>query len=344
MHHVRVQHRADGSVRHVCVADAAHRAAAERQRHRGRKRRRYQLHGDGDVGRCPQRVGFDHVRQRRHEVLQCEQHAMTHFAPIHSARHRQQGLTLVELMVAITIGLILTAGIIQNFVSSNQTYRVEVSLSRLQESARLALEFISNDIRMTSYWGCQPDRTAIVSGRNTGGAEYIEKTKTSLTGTEGGSNPDSITLRGADGSIALPLLPNSGTNYSTNPAAALQVAAGTFNTGNIVLVSDCTAGNIFQVTGGTGGQLQHAAGAGSPGNNSASLSSAYAAAAPATGGGGADYQTAEAAHHDTGRHHRHELHDHAGEDGGQHARQKYGDAGLRGRGEDHCGRVDRAGE
>src|SRR3569832_2431414 len=98
---------------------------------------------------------------------------MTHFAPIHSARHRQQGLTLVELMVAITIGLILSAGFFLFFVCCFLSFRVEESLSRLQESARLALEFISNDIRMTSYWGCQPDRTAIVSLLNTGGAGYI---------------------------------------------------------------------------------------------------------------------------------------------------------------------------
>src|SRR3569623_3677193 len=99
---------------------------------------------------------------------------------------------------------------------------------------------------MTSYWGCQPDRTAIVSLLNTGGAGYIDYTGAGLTGTEGGSNPDSITLRGADGSIALPLLPTSGTNYSTSPAAAQQVAAGTYNTGNILLESACTGGNYIQ--------------------------------------------------------------------------------------------------
>ena len=62
--------------------------------------------------------------------------------------HSQLGLSMIELMVAITIGLILSAGIIQIFSNSKNTYRVEESLSRVQESGRLALDFIANDVRM----------------------------------------------------------------------------------------------------------------------------------------------------------------------------------------------------
>lgn len=188
---------------------------------------------------------------------------------------RQQGLTLVELMVAITLGLIVTAGIMQVFVSSRNTYRVEESLSRLQESGRLALEFLTNDLRMAGYWGCQSYAANMNDLLNTSGTGYIDY-KINLTGTEGGSNPDAITVRGADGSTALPLLPNNGAIYDVSRAAALKVAPGTFNTGDIVAVSNCAWGDIFQITGGTGGQLQHLA-TGSPGNTTASLTSAYAA-------------------------------------------------------------------
>jgi len=190
---------------------------------------------------------------------------------------RQQGLTLVELMVAITLGLIVTAGIIQVFVGSKKTYSVEESLSRLQESGRLALEFLSNDLRMTSYWGCQPYAANVSNLLNTAGIGYIDYAGQSLTGTEGGANPDSITLRGADGSTALPLLPNNGANYDISTAAALKVATGTFSTGDKVLVSNCKFGDIFQVTDGSGGLLRHITGSGSPGNNSANLTTGYGA-------------------------------------------------------------------
>ena len=113
---------------------------------------------------------------------------------------RQGGFTIVEMMVAITIGLILTAGIIQIFINSKQTYRVEEALSRVQESGRLGLGFIANDIRMAGFWGCQPTASNVRNNLNAG-AGYFDFTAGSVGGTEGGSGvPDSITLRGADGS------------------------------------------------------------------------------------------------------------------------------------------------
>ncbi len=67
---------------------------------------------------------------------------------------RQQGLTLIELMVAIVIGLILTAVVIQIFIGSQQTYRFQESLSRVQENGRYGVERISRDLRMVGYQAC----------------------------------------------------------------------------------------------------------------------------------------------------------------------------------------------
>src|SRR3569833_1609038 len=111
---------------------------------------------------------------------------------------RQQGLTLVELMVAITLGLIVTAGIIQVFVGSKKTYSVEESLSRLQESGRLALEFLSNELRMKRYWGFQSYAANVTNLLNSKKKKNKKKDNQTQTGTVGGANPDSITLRGAD--------------------------------------------------------------------------------------------------------------------------------------------------
>ena len=49
----------------------------------------------------------------------------------------ERGMTLVELMVAMTIGLFLTAGIISLFTVTKQSYRAAEAMSRLQENGRL---------------------------------------------------------------------------------------------------------------------------------------------------------------------------------------------------------------
>lgn len=64
-----------------------------------------------------------------------------------------QGFSLVELMVAIVLGLILTLGVTQVFLGNRQTQTMEESLGRVQESGRLALEFISADLRLVGFMG-----------------------------------------------------------------------------------------------------------------------------------------------------------------------------------------------
>lgn len=193
--------------------------------------------------------------------------------------HLQRGLTMVEMMVAITIALILTAGVLQIFVNSKQTYRIEESLSRLQESGRLGLAFMVNDIRMAGYWGCQPNPDNVRNNLNAG-TGYFDYTAGGISGTEGGSGvPDSITLRGGDGSSGLTPLPNGGSGkYSPLPSTALQVQdPNDLKPGDVLMISDCIGGDIFQITnnnpGGTG-TVDHNTGTGSPGNLT-NLSKAY---------------------------------------------------------------------
>lgn len=72
----------------------------------------------------------------------------------------QAGLTLVELMVAITIGLIITAAVAQIYVSSRATYTLEEGLARVQENGRFAVEFLAYDLRMAGYTGCNSNLPA----------------------------------------------------------------------------------------------------------------------------------------------------------------------------------------
>ncbi len=66
-------------------------------------------------------------------------------------RHKQQGLSLVELMVALTLGMVLMAGFLQIFMSVRSTYAANEASSRLQENGRFALDFLTRHARLAGY-------------------------------------------------------------------------------------------------------------------------------------------------------------------------------------------------
>lgn len=61
------------------------------------------------------------------------------------------GFTLVEILVALAIGALLTSGFVQIFSSSKKIYLIQDNLSRLQENARFAMDFLARDIRMAGH-------------------------------------------------------------------------------------------------------------------------------------------------------------------------------------------------
>ena len=65
----------------------------------------------------------------------------------------QRGVSLIELLVAVTIGGLLIFGATKVYVDSRATYEVNETAARLQETARYALSVIEPDIRMSNYWG-----------------------------------------------------------------------------------------------------------------------------------------------------------------------------------------------
>ena len=64
---------------------------------------------------------------------------------------RQNGLSLVELMVGLALGLVLMVGVLQVFLASRQTYASNDAMARLQENGRFGLEFIASSARLAGY-------------------------------------------------------------------------------------------------------------------------------------------------------------------------------------------------
>ncbi len=170
-------------------------------------------------------------------------------------RRSQQGLTLVEMMVAMTIGLVLLGGVITVLTSSQQTYRVNEALARMQENARYAFQFLSRDIRMAGYWGC--------GGYTVAGYESLKGTETANNG------PDTLTVRGVEGDS------NQILSHSHSSSEIKVASIGELKANDMVLVSDCEGAVIYQVTAINGKTITHDDGSGTTGNSPLFLSRAF---------------------------------------------------------------------
>ena len=185
---------------------------------------------------------------------------MCKFAP--SARrkcylglHRQQGVTLVELMIALAIGLLVTIAMLKVYVDSSRLYRFNEGLARVQENGRFALEFIRRDARVAGFWGCNSDAEPY-NGISATSDAYIDVAAGHITGTsdDGLNSADSITFRSATGSGAPVTANMSGTDDNITVDSPLAV-------GKAALISDCEQSDVFQVTGNDGAVLKHGVGA-----------------------------------------------------------------------------------
>lgn len=151
----------------------------------------------------------------------------------------QHGFTLVEIMLAVTLSLILIAGVIQVYLSSKTSFTVQNQLARLQENQRVSVEFLQRDIRQAGF--------------NVGGNTPI------ITVTEGvGTSPDSITVRLASNTDCLGAATPNGIAVNTysisntrqlmctgngNPLAPQPIADGVRNMQILLGVKSPTASN-----------------------------------------------------------------------------------------------------
>jgi type IV pilus assembly protein PilW len=79
---------------------------------------------------------------------------MSHLTHSNGYRSRARGVTLVELMVAMTLALAIVAAVGYVYLQGKQGFSVQDNRSRLQENARLAFSVMSRDILMSGYFGC----------------------------------------------------------------------------------------------------------------------------------------------------------------------------------------------
>lgn len=175
----------------------------------------------------------------------------------------QKGFSLIELMISILLGSFLMLGLFQIFLSNSQTSKLQNSYARTMENALVALELLSQDIRMADFRGCSAV-TAITNHLDTSDSDYDAATMDFLAqGLDGQNNVNNQTIGGTSVVNDSDVLLIRGSREacsgkgrmmpSTESAVMFASADCEIQAKQIAIVSNCSAGELFTVTNVTGG-------------------------------------------------------------------------------------------
>jgi type IV pilus assembly protein PilW len=128
---------------------------------------------------------------------------------------RQFGFSLVELMVAITLGLLLTGAVISVFIGSRTAYQSTAGVGEMADSGRFALNLIGESVRNAGNIACNSAMTA-TSQTVAGGNWFTATLQQGITGFEANG-----TAPGAG--IALPVNPVVGAANNWTPNLVAQM-------------------------------------------------------------------------------------------------------------------------
>lgn len=179
-------------------------------------------------------------------------------------RKAQNGLSLVELMIALALSATLIFGIFTVYLDSSRTSRVSNALARTQEAARIATDIMTRDMRMVGFQGCaDPDDVTLnIIADNPPTSDFFETTLRGWEVADGawadGTEFDGTTIesgavvgsdvisvqRGESMEIEL-----TGNLKAVN--ANVQVKGDDvvrFSQNDIVMISDCEAADLFRIS------------------------------------------------------------------------------------------------
>ena len=72
----------------------------------------------------------------------------------HYRQGLQRGYSLIELLIALVLGVAVLLGLSTVFVTVNQTFRFQETTGRMQEDGVFALDSLAQNLRMAGYAGC----------------------------------------------------------------------------------------------------------------------------------------------------------------------------------------------
>ncbi len=178
---------------------------------------------------------------------------------------RMAGITLVELLVAMTLSILLMGGAISIFLASKESFNVGEDLSRVQENLRFVSARLFKDVTLAGYVGCVPfpegeslADISTVPGMMTAAAEgrLGDFSKAIIGGEDVGPNDsDSLTVHFALVGSAMPLPRDGGFHSLRKEEKGKQPESLYENGGNdayegdeIIVISDCGYAVFGQLT------------------------------------------------------------------------------------------------
>jgi type IV pilus assembly protein PilW len=217
------------------------------------------------------------------------------------------GISLVEIMVGLTLGVILSIAIIGVYIAQKNTYKTNASQASIQNAENAISALVSPTIRAAGFCGCATLLQGL-SHLNGGGAPplgtlgnnlsmvmgYDAASGNALTITNNASNSNTATdwTAGLDASLLGNIVATSdvlivlGGTPGSQPISVTAMDEGSVSltlqnttgvaAGQFGAVSDCLKASIFQITGVTGNTISHAAGGGVLDNASDVLTVNYA--------------------------------------------------------------------
>lgn len=209
---------------------------------------------------------------------------------MHDRQCAVRGFTLVEMMVAMVIGLVLMSAIYSILVASSDSYRRLQGLASIQERGRIAMNFLQNTIQVAGYSGCRSRMATSNILKNSSRYEYsfdqaIQGFDGDSTGWDpalpsGSPNPlpsalaaggDVITVRGPVGnSVKLD------EDMSDEDSVLSVPQESAFVKNDILMISDCAgSADFFQKTDGGGFGITSVAHAATGENSDGKLSRKY---------------------------------------------------------------------
>ncbi|MCP4875083.1 MAG: prepilin-type N-terminal cleavage/methylation domain-containing protein [Gammaproteobacteria bacterium] len=210
---------------------------------------------------------------------------MTSLLSSHTTR-REKGFSLIEIMVALVIGLFISAAVVNIFIASKQSFRLQEATAQIQEDGRFALDIMKHTLRMAGYTGCYGELSSVGENVLQSPTSFAWDTSNSIQGfdnvaandTIGGitdfiAGTDLLVLKGMSDGVPLSVS-SDGTEFK------IDVGNNRFEAGDVLLVTSCDDASIFQATGVATASgvttISHSAGGSMvPGNQTGTLTTLF---------------------------------------------------------------------
>ncbi|WP_299976803.1 PilW family protein [uncultured Pseudoteredinibacter sp.] len=175
---------------------------------------------------------------------------------------RQRGVGLIELMVSVTIGLLIMAGVVQLYLTSVESQRSQEGLSRIQENLRFTSNRLNDEGSSSGFLGCLPrldDETRVINlltediGLDADGTPQAANFASSISGRDGSgiNGTDEVFFRFAlprSIPLAEDFNPQSDDELTLDTSPHFKFAYDAINKWDVAVLTNCNYAVVFMVT------------------------------------------------------------------------------------------------